>query len=325
MTIDLYPPCVNDTTPTIGADIDKICEEIHDACKGFGTDESKLLQAMGSQTPEQRCKVHICYKKKYGKELKDVMKSECGKRAFGQALQYLAVAPDMAECHMIKDACKGMGTNEMLIVSILCGRTNEEMEILKKKFFDIFSKDLGSLLDSETGGTLEFLLLNLLQASEDAYDPKVYTADKMADDIETLYKAGQGRLGTKEKDIFKLLCKCPAEYLSAMNLAYADKHGITLSHMLGSELSGIPKEAAEFMFGMKVKPIEAVAKLINKACKGFGTNEILLSTALIRYTQILPQVAEAYNEMFGKSLSQTVKSETGGDYEKLLLLLIESA
>jgi len=47
--------------------------------------------------------------------------------------------------------------------------------------------------------------------------------------------------------------------------------------------------------------------------------------ALIRYTQILPQVAEAYNEMFGKSLSQTVKSETGGDYEKLLLLLIESA
>jgi len=65
--------------------------------------------------------------------------------------------------------------------------------------------------------------------------------------------------------IAQLLCKCPAEYLSAMNLAYADKHGITLSHMLGSELSGIAKEAAEFMFGMKVKPIEAVAKLINKA------------------------------------------------------------
>lgn len=107
MTIDLYPPCVNDTTPDIGADIDEICERIHAACKGFGTDESKLLHAMGSQTPEQRCKVHICYKKKYGKELKAVVKSECGKKAFGQALQYLAVAPDMAECQMIKDACKG--------------------------------------------------------------------------------------------------------------------------------------------------------------------------------------------------------------------------
>lgn len=92
----------------------------------------------------------------------------------------------------------------MMIVSILCGRTNEDMEILKKRFFDMFSKDMGSLLDSETSGTLEFLILNLLQASEDAYDPKVYTADKMTDDIQTLYKAGQGRLGTKEKDIFKV-------------------------------------------------------------------------------------------------------------------------
>lgn len=63
------------------------------------------------------------------------------------------------------------------------------------------------------------------------------------------------------------MCKCPAEYLREMNLAYADKHGITLSKMLETELSGIAEEAAVFMFGMKVKPIEQVAKLINKAVR----------------------------------------------------------
>lgn len=62
---------------------------------------------MGKQTPEQRCKVHIKYKEKYGKELKDVIRSECGRKAFGTALQYLSVAPDMAECYMLRDACKG--------------------------------------------------------------------------------------------------------------------------------------------------------------------------------------------------------------------------
>jgi len=157
-------------------------------------------------TPEQRCKVPTKYKQKYGKELKDVIRSECGKKAFGQALQYLAVEPDAAECYMLKDACKGMGTNEKLLVSIICGRTNEEMDHLKKRFFDLFTKDLGSLLDSETTGTLEFLIVNLLQGSQEEYDENVHNDDKMASDIETLYKAGQGRMGTKEKEIFKVRC-----------------------------------------------------------------------------------------------------------------------
>jgi len=218
MTVNLFPPGVTDESPEIGEEIDFICTEIHEACKGFGTyvigrrracvracccfaidapsttvnertmatrtacrlcavrlcfcattsyvaclldaghdkpqpkkdfaqvailrtntllilpfpspphddtvcpfttitmlamrhapgtDEKRLLRVMGQQTPEQRCKVHIAYKKKYGKELKDVMKAECGKKAFGQALQYLALAPDMAECEMLHNACKG--------------------------------------------------------------------------------------------------------------------------------------------------------------------------------------------------------------------------
>lgn len=91
-------------------------------------------------------------------------------------------------------------------MSIICGRTNEEMEILKKRYFEMFTKDLGSLLASETAGTLEYLCLNVLQASEDAMDEAVYNDEKMAEDIKTLYEAGQGRLGTKEKEIFKVCC-----------------------------------------------------------------------------------------------------------------------
>ena len=99
------------------------------------------------------------------------------------------------------------GTNEMLVVSIICGRTNEEMDMIKKRYFDIFTKDLGSVLASETGGSLEILCLNLLQGAEDTMDESVYNDEKMAEDIKTLYEAGQGCLGTKEKEIFKV-CGC---------------------------------------------------------------------------------------------------------------------
>jgi hypothetical protein len=91
----------------------------------------RLLQAMGAMTPEQRCKVPIRYKKLHGKNLRDVMKSECGNRDFGTALQFLAVNPVETECLMIDKACKGAGTDELLLFTIICGRTNKEMELLK--------------------------------------------------------------------------------------------------------------------------------------------------------------------------------------------------
>lgn len=36
MTVDLFPPGVTDESPEMGEDIDYICTEIHEACKGFG-------------------------------------------------------------------------------------------------------------------------------------------------------------------------------------------------------------------------------------------------------------------------------------------------
>ena len=67
----------------------------------------------------------------FGKSLLDVMKSECGNKDFGTAVQFLAVDPVEAECMMIDKACKGMGTDELLLSTIICGRTNKEMELLK--------------------------------------------------------------------------------------------------------------------------------------------------------------------------------------------------
>ena len=100
------------------------------------------MKALGSQSPENRCKVPLRYKELFGKELKDVMKTECGSKDFGLALQFLAQNPVASECDMIMCACKGLGTKEKLLGTIICGRSNAEMTLLKKTFFDIHTKDL---------------------------------------------------------------------------------------------------------------------------------------------------------------------------------------
>lgn len=283
-----------------------------------------MIKELGRCSPEDRCKVALRYKEVHGKELKAVMKSECGKKEFGTALQFLAVPPDEAECDMIKKASKGVGTDEVLLYTIICGRSNKEMEILKKKFYNVYGKDLGRQLDSELGGHFEKLVFNCLQAAEEKYDPHYHTADKVADDVAAFYAMGEKKFGTDEGGFFKLLCSSPSEHLKKVNQAYADKHDVTLYKVIENEFSGDSAHAAVFLLGMKLKPYETVAKLIQKACKGVGTNETLLTCTIIRYQLHLPAVMKAYTELTGKSLQATIKSEVGGDYRRLLTEIVDA-
>lgn len=326
--LNLYPQIIhdNDLSPdSVGSEIDEICDQIHAACKGFGTDEDGVIKALGSQNAENRCKIAVRYPEVHGKQLKAVMKSECGSKNFGTALQFLSVPTHEMECDMITKACKGLGTNELALYPIICGRTNEEINILKKKYFDHTGKDLGRILDSELGGDLEKLIFNCLQAGEQDFDPEFHTEDLVKQDVETIYQAGQGSFGTNESGFFKVLCSRPPEHLKAVNLAYADKHGYTLVKALETELGGDVADASMFMVGMKLKPFETVAHLIKKSCAGFGTNELLLTCCLLRYQPILKGVGEAHIELFGKTIEDRVKSEIGGDYEKLLVEVCAAA
>jgi len=61
---------------------------------------------------------------------------------FGLLTQLLALSTPDAEAKIVRIATKGMGTNEKLLYSVICGRSNEEMEILKKAYYKRYSKDL---------------------------------------------------------------------------------------------------------------------------------------------------------------------------------------
>lgn len=253
------------------------------------------------------------------------MKSECGKGDFGTALQFLAVPSDEAECDMIKMACKGLGTDELLLYPIICGRTNSEIDLLKKKFYKIYDQDLGMALNKELGGDFEKLIFNCLQGIEEAFDPGYHTDDLVAEDVAAFYQMGEGKFGTDESGLFKLLCSRPSEHLKKVNLAYADKHDVTLFKIMEDELKGHSRDATLYLIGMKIKPHTTVAKLIKTACKGAGTNELLLSSTIIRYQICLKEVMAAYEELYGESLKGMLKGEIGGDFRRLLQELCDAA
>jgi len=76
------------------------------------------------------------------------------------------------------------------------------------------------------------------------------------------------------------MVKSPPQYLHKLNMFYADKYGYTLPKVLEKELGGQLEFCAEFMLNMKLKPIETISGLVDEACRGFGTRELLLTVSL---------------------------------------------
>mmetsp|Transcript_13159 Transcript_13159/g.15315 ORF Transcript_13159/g.15315 Transcript_13159/m.15315 type:complete len:340 (+) Transcript_13159:105-1124(+) len=323
-TISLYPQelYAEDLTPECGEEIDNICEEIHKACKGWGTSEKRLIEAIGNTTEYDRKLLSLRFEKTFGKDLKKYMKSECGNNGFGQALQYLSLGPVETECRMLKKAVDGLGSNKVMLYSILCGRSNEDMELLKKTYYKLYTDDLVSRMSGEVGGDMKKILLSAVQAAEEEFDPDYHTEDKAKEDAEIIYEAGQGRWGTNEAKMAKIVVLSPPKYLKLLNSIYADIYGYTLFKAFEEEMGSIAGEASLFTLGMKLKPYETIAKLIKKACAGFGTDELLLTNCIIRYQDLMPHVCVVHEDLYEKSVHTRVKDETRGDYEKLLLTLL---
>jgi hypothetical protein len=227
MTIDIYPPIVHENKVThdegFGPEIDEYCEEIHDGVKGFGANKSAVIDALANQDATNRYMISFRYKELYNKDLTQVMKKEFS-GDFGRALQFLALPSDKAEAAMIRAATHGIGASVDILYSIICGRTNSELQLLKTAYFDLYTKDMTQVIASETRGDNEALLLNALQAGEEAYDPLAHTKEKAVEDAEFIHACGLGKtFGTDEKSIFKAVCSAPPQHLIEVSLVYADK------------------------------------------------------------------------------------------------------
>lgn len=235
------------------------------------SDENTLIRELGDEPADMRVKLYYCYKEKYGKDLQIVMKSELGSNALGMTLQLLSLPLDMAEALMIEIAMKGFGTKESLLYPIMCGRENDEITKLKATYFSMFSKDMSIKLAEEINGDFERMIFWCLQGLEKEYDTEYFTDDKAEADAEAFHKAADGRFGTDEASLFKIIAESPEQHLKKINEIYVQNYKKTLIRCLNWEIGGDAGRAARYAVGMKLKPYQTAAQHIARCCEGFGT------------------------------------------------------
>jgi hypothetical protein len=112
------------------------------------------VDALATRDATDRQKICLRYKELFDKPLHELMKKEFSGN-FGTAMEFLAMPADEAECAMLKKAMDGVGAATNVIYAVLCGRTNDEIERIKKVYFKLYTKDLGKRLASELHGDVE--------------------------------------------------------------------------------------------------------------------------------------------------------------------------
>ncbi|KAI9920384.1 hypothetical protein PsorP6_015702 [Peronosclerospora sorghi] len=300
-----------------GPDIDEACHAIHDACKGLGTNEAGLIAALGTKSATQRFLIARRYPELYHKELKDVLQHETSSD-FGHLLQLLAQPLPEAEATILYKATKGLGTKEKRIYPIVMGRTNVELGMLKKTYYDMYGKDLGSVMDSDLRGDVKKAVLASLQAPLHDFDPAIHTPQRAKDDAEKLFKAGEGRMGTEEHDFINILVTSPPPHVRAINAAYVQERKHDLIHAVKHEFSGDAEKALLFLVRMVLEPLVLLSEV------GFGTDENGLSAALVRYHIVQRDIEPVFKATYGKHLRDRIESEVSGEYGKLVLAVFDS-
>ncbi|KAM8732271.1 annexin A5a [Acanthopagrus schlegelii] len=292
-------------------------EILHKAMKGIGTDEDTILMLLTARSNDQRQQIKAAYKKAYGKDLVSALKSELGGlfESLIVALMTPAVSYDASQLHK---ALKGAGTDDDVLIEILASRTGEEIKDIIKVYKKEFSSKLEKDICGDTSGHYQKLLVILLQGSrEEGVDE-----EKIEKDAKDLYAAGEGKVGTDEEKIIRILGNRSVEHLREVFDAYKKLSGSDIEDSLEGETTG----NLENLLLAVVKCVKSVpgffAERLYKSMRRAGTDDNTLMRIMVSRSEVdMLDIRASFKKMYGASLYSTIQEDTTGDYQKALLYL----
>ena len=296
-------------------------ETLRKAMEGFGTDEATLIKVIANRTNRQRQQIKAQYKATYGRDLiEDLKKETHGK--LEDAFVALFTDPIEYDADSLRGAMKGAGTNEDTLIEIISSRTPQQMAAVKACYQKKYSRDLETDVKKETSGTLQKILITLLQGKRSGNTaPNQAQCAAIAKEI---FDAGEAKLGTDESVFNKYFGTLSPYELACVAQNYHKQTGHTILDAIDKEMHGDSKKAYRTIVYATLSPSEYFATRVNDAIKGFGTNDQLLMRILISRDEIdMPQIKQYYKQLYGKDMVAAIKSDISGDYQKLMIELCD--
>ncbi|XP_062414621.1 annexin A5a [Pungitius pungitius] len=234
-------------------------------------------------------------------------------RGIGRWVQLVLHASCDARCTSVA------GTDEDAVLMLLSARSNRQRQEIKAEFKKAYGKDLVSALKSELGGLFENLIVALMTP------PSSYDASQ-------LHKALKGA-GTEDDVLIEILASRTGEQIKEIVKVYKKELNGKLEKDICGDTSGHYQRLLVILLqgsrevGVEEEKIEEDAKELYAAGEGkFGTDEEKFITILgNRSAEHLAKVFDAYKELSGSDIEDSIEGETTGNLENLLLAVVKCA
>lgn len=224
-----------------------------------------------------------------------------------------------ADAKSIREAMKGMGTDEDAINAILASRSAKQRLQIALMFKTMYGKDMIKDLRSETSGHYKDLLVRLLM------DPANF-------DATCLYKAMKG-LGTDENALVEVLTTRNNAEIELIKVAFSRLYGHELEPWLVSETSGhfkrllisaVQGNRSESTQVDWAKAKEEANELYKAGEKKWGTDESKFNHILMlrSYPQLRATFKE-YRTISSYDITKSIDHEMSGDLKEAFKAVVQ--
>jgi len=226
--------------------------------------------------------------------------------------------PEM-DCAALRNAMRGLGTDEDTIINIICSRNNLQRQEIKRYYITAYGRDLIKDLKSELSGNFENVVIAMFQTPAEF-------------DSESLYKAMKG-LGTDEGVLIEIIGSRTSYELDLIKQTFRMMYGKDLVKWVESETSGnLRKLLVSLLYSQRSQnPVPNQqqcmmdAQALYKAGeKRWGTDESVFNQIFsTRSNAEIACINQCYINLRGKGLDKAISNEFSGDNKKLFMTLFK--
>uniref|UniRef100_A0A8D0LBC7 Annexin n=1 Tax=Sphenodon punctatus TaxID=8508 RepID=A0A8D0LBC7_SPHPU len=301
-------------------DAGRDAEILRKAMKGFGTDEQTIVDVVANRSNDQRQNIKAAFKTMYGKDLIKDLKSELSGN-MEELILALFMPTTYYDAWSLRHAMKGAGTQERVLIEILCTRTNQQIQEIVRCYQSEFGRDIEKDIRADTSGHFERLLVSMCQGNRDENQTVDY--QKAQADAQRLYQAGEGKLGTDESSFNMVLASRSFPQLQATVEVYSKIANRDLLSSIGREFSGNVENGLKAIVQCALNRPAFFAERLYHSMRGAGTDDSTLVRIIVTRSEIdLVQIKQMFTQMYQKTLATTIASDTSGDYRRLLLAIV---
>ena len=271
-------------------------------------------------TNEERVKLREDYKVKFGRDLLEDFSNNF-KDEFLKTIIGVFQSPIEYDVDILHKSLDKFVSDKDIITEVICFRSQRRLKLIRAKYQEKYGKDLIEDIKNKTSGDYQKIILNLLEDNRSKNkEPDLENCSKIADE---LYTAGEGKIGTDEDVFTNYFTTLSKEELLEVCKSYHRKHAKTMLDVFHNEFSGKEKKLLDNILYSLFAPSEYFARQINKAIKGFSTdNDKLIRCIITRYSIDMKRVKKYYKRIYQKELLDDVKNDVKGSYERILETLI---